>query len=226
MFALDCNQFTVENWSEQFVRGLEVWGRPSVLGVPAMLLLASLHHASLPARTHTHTHSLPPLFLTIFEAPWHQRLPNHIHLSIYPLCKNTLSGSERHKLLQLWCFCCLCFSLLWTFLWQASLTLCFYNFVSQVSEERAEQPGRSLDECVVTVDFTVSLSKFLQSETTLLVSSQLSQLWRSPVLSSQRKARSAPLLPLLIRSKTLTAVARIVRQIRVKAMFKHTLPLV
>lgn len=59
LFALACNQFTVENWSEQFVRGLEVWGRPSVLGVPVMLLLASLHHASLPARTQAHIHSLP-----------------------------------------------------------------------------------------------------------------------------------------------------------------------
>lgn len=201
----------------KFEGDLPCWGCLRCFSWQACITQACPH-----AHTHTHIHSLPCFSPSL-------KLPDTSDFqttSIYPLCKNTLSGSERHKLLQLWCFCCLCFSLLWTFLWQASLTLCFYNFVSQVSEERAEQPGRSLDECVVTVDFTVSLSKFLQSETTLLVSSQLSQLWRSPVLSSQRKARSAPLLPLLIRSKTLTAVARIVRQIRVKAMFKHTLPLV
>lgn len=89
LFCLDCNQFTVENWSEQFVRGLEVRGRPSmpevlvsVCGVLSVVFSPAKQASPDCAQTFTHTHT-DTHFLTIFEVPWHWWLPNHIHLQ-YP----------------------------------------------------------------------------------------------------------------------------------------------
>lgn len=141
---LHCNQFTVENWSEQFVRGLEVQGRPSVPEVFTSVA-SCLWRFSCQARvfwlcSHICMHTFA-ISLTSFEAARHWWLPNRVRLSIYPLCEKTLSCTKWHKLQHLWSFCCVCFCLVWTFLWQPVLTWCFYNSVPHVWEVRAELPG-------------------------------------------------------------------------------------
>lgn len=60
----DCNRFTVENWSEQFVRGVGSFeGRPSVPEVFVSawcFLLPRLHLLTLLRHSHTHTHTQTP----------------------------------------------------------------------------------------------------------------------------------------------------------------------